>query len=384
VIWWYSTDIESLGNSTAVSGVTSQKGQELKVALDKYTVDFSQLKAKILVKSLEQRMDPIALEALQKELDANNVILKDKEVGTGEAIIFDEAKQEIVLYIPEMALNDSKKLSVQELAAVPRAGQYAHKIISSLYEFEPSGIIFEKPVTISIRVPITGDVDVNKLTPAWYDEKNQLWMPMPGIIDLKESRVVFNTTHFTDFALIELPSRSSFKDVDKELGEAWDAIEILAGQGVVKGSGLGFEPQRSISRAELAQLLVQALGMEKAEEPKLVYKDVSKSDWFAKAVDAACSNKVLTGYPDLTFRPAQKISRYEIASTIYKLDEENMDDYKLICKDQDQIPTWAMNGVRYLKCHGLMKTWEDGNFQGEKPVTRAEAALLLFKYLNLQ
>lgn len=328
-------------------------------------------------------MDPTALEALQKELDANNVTLQDKEVGTAEAIIFDDAKQEVVVYIPEKSLNETKKLSVQELASIPRAGQYAHKIVSSLYEFGPSGTVFAKPVTISIKVPITENMDINKLTPAWYDEEKQLWVPIPGIIDMKESLVIFNIDHFTDFALIELPSRSSFKDLGDDMGEARDAVEILAGQGVIKGSGLGFEPERFINRAELAQLLVQALGLEKVEEAELAYKDVSESDWFIRAVATASANKILTGYPDQTFRPAQKISRYEMASIIYKLDEENMADYKLRCKDQDIIPAWALNGVKYLEHHGLMKAIEDGNLQGERPVTRAEAALLIFRYLNL-
>ncbi len=383
LIWWYSTDIDSMGNTPAVPGVMSQKGQELKVVLNKYMVDFAQLGAKNLIKSLEERMDPTALEALQKELDANNVTLQDKEVGTAEAIIFDDAKQEVVVYIPEKSLNETKKLSVQELASIPRAGQYAHKIVSSLYEFGPSGTVFAKPVTISIKVPITENMDINKLTPAWYDEEKQLWVPIPGIIDMKESLVIFNIDHFTDFALIELPSRSSFKDLGDDMGEARDAVEILAGQGVIKGSGLGFEPERFINRAELAQLLVQALGLEKVEEAELAYKDVSESDWFIRAVATASANKILTGYPDQTFRPAQKISRYEMASIIYKLDEENMADYKLRCKDQDIIPAWALNGVKYLEHHGLMKAIEDGNLQGERPVTRAEAALLIFRYLNL-
>lgn len=387
VIWWYSSDAGSLGPSWD-GMVNLQKAslnknlQEIKEALNTYTTQLNQIGLSTVIKNAEQRMSPQQLEALQKELDENNVALKDQEVGTIETVLTDK-KQEIVLCIPEKAFNETKKLSVQELASVPRAGQYGHKIISSLYEFSPNGTVFANPATISLRVPITEDMDIGRLTPAWYDEKKLHWVPIPGIIDLKESRVVFNTNHFTDFALIELPARISFKDIDEELDEVWDAVEILAGQGIVKGTGQGFEPQRSINRAEVAQLLVEALGLVKVEETKLAYKDVGKSDWFARAVKTACAHKIMTGYSDLTFRPAQKINRYELASIIYKLDEENMTDYKLICKDKDNIPAWAVNGVKYLERYNLMKDAEDGSFQGEKPVTRAEAALVLFKYFNL-
>ncbi|MDD3269782.1 MAG: S-layer homology domain-containing protein [Syntrophomonadaceae bacterium] len=388
VLWWYSTDASSSGPSGTATILAntglSQKEQEIKTGLSEYKIDFEQLGKGSSLKNLEQRMVPAQVQALQKELDANKVTLQDKEAGTAEAIIYDTI-QEVVLYIPANALNETKKLSVQELTPALQSQPYVVKLASPVYEFGPSGTMFAEPVTVSLKVAITEDMDIKNLTPAWYDENKGEWIAVPGVIDLKAGLAVFQVEHFTEFALIEMPSRISFEDVDEKLAEYKDAIEILAGQGIVKGTGQGFEPQKHINRAEFVQLVVQALGLE--QEQQTFYKDVKKSDWFARAVGIASNNDILAGYPDNTFRPGQKISRYEIASIINKLKgnaDDNVATTALSYKDQEKIPAWALNGVKYLKCYELMAVWEGEEFKGESPVSRAEAALLIFKYLDLR
>lgn len=355
--------------------------QEIKALLNDYIVDIARLGTGTSLKNSGQRMSPAQMEAMQKELDANNVALS-KEVGAGEAVILD-AQQEVTLYIPEKALSESKTLSVQELAPASQPRQYAVKMGSSVYEFGPGGTIFAKPVTISLKLPITEDMDSKNLTVAWYDESKQEWIALPGIIDLNAGLAVFQVDHFSQFALIELPPRCSFKDLAEEPAEVRDAIEILAGQGIIKGTGQGFEPYRPIQRAEFVHLLVQALGLD--QEQEALYKDVNKSDWFVRAVGIARANKLLAGYPDNSFRPVQEISRYEIAVIMYKL-KGNIGDGAaasgLNYLDKSEIPVWALNGVRYAELHELLKASDDGKFNGESPLSRAEAAMVVYRHLN--
>ncbi|MDD2620163.1 MAG: S-layer homology domain-containing protein [Syntrophomonadaceae bacterium] len=383
VMWWYSSSADAVVPLPELTGLNKNE-QEIKAVLANYKDDFGKMGTSTALKGIESKMTPEQIQALQKELEANNVSL-NKEVGTAEAIMADD-KQEVTLYIPEKALKETKTLAVQELAPFSQPQQYAVKIGSSVYEFGPGGTIFAEPLTITIKVPITAEMDVNNLAPAWYDENKQEWTALPGIIDMKAGLLVFQVDHFTRFALIELPPRNSFKDLDDDLAEAKDAIEILAGQGIVKGTGQGFEPYKHINRAEFVQLLVQALELELEQEHEVQYQDVHKSDWFARAVGIARHNNILAGYPDNTFRPEQNVNRYEIAAIIYKL-KGDIDDKAAATAanwaDQAEIPAWALNGVKYAAQHELLKANEDGYFRGESPVTRAEAALLMYKYLNL-
>ena len=56
--------------------------------------------------------------------------------------------------------------------------------------------------------------------------------------------------------------RKTFPDLGQNWDWAKDAIEILAGQGIIEGTGSGFEPGRHITRAEFIKLLVKALQLD--------------------------------------------------------------------------------------------------------------------------
>ena len=183
---------------------------------------------------------------------------------------------------------------------------------------------------------------------------------------------------------IDNKKRISFDDVDDSITWARDAIEILAGNGIIDGTGSGFEPQRPITRAEFIKIIVKALNLEIKDASGNVYNDVDKSEWFVDFVECASENNIITGYPDGKFRPNDVISRNEIAVILSRIinNPETLGSYDLEFQDAKGIPEWAKDGVKYAVMTNLMKGYEDNTFKGEQPLTRAEAAVVIYRYLT--
>ncbi|MDD4588646.1 MAG: S-layer homology domain-containing protein, partial [Heliobacteriaceae bacterium] len=395
IIWWYSNDAMSPGPdwNDLFSGqwTAAPKPQEavdnlkvFKETLALYTGELENLKGKSKVINQERKMAAEQVKNRQEELAANIVSLK-QEVGLSAAVVFDTAG-EVSLLVPENALTQIRTLTVKELM-VKEPDSSTVKFHSSGYEFGPAGLKFAKPVTIALKTAFVEGINYENLTPARYDHQADQWVPVPGIIDLEKQLVVFETSHFTRFAVIELPKepvkRISFPDVGPELDWAKDAVEILAGKGILKGTANGFEPARPITRAEFTKLAVTALALPEAQATNDRFIDVNEADWFAGGVAAACKHNLITGYPDGAFRPGQAITRNEVAALFYRLQNQPADqpENPVVFADGDLIPAWAAAAVQDVIKQGLMQGYEDGTFRGNHPITRAEAAVVFYKYL---
>ncbi len=391
VIWWYSYDpnsngpewgdLSSGGVTVPSKAVTTALAESIEEVFSLYPEQLEQLQDKTSLINADKRMTAEQVNALQKELDKNTVSLKEKI--NQERTIISDMLQEIVVLIPAHALSGTATITIQELSPDKSPQQFALRIGSSVYQFGPDGSKFNEPLTICIKMAITQDMDVTKLSPAWYDSEKKQWITIPALIDLESGRVLFKIDHFTDFAVVELPSRISFPDVKDNIAWAREAIEVLAAQEIIKGTGQGFEPDRNISRAEFVQLMVKALELTPASDAKMNFKDVKAEDWFADVVDIACANSIIKGYPDATFRPNKPITRNEIASVLKRLQPEYIyTGSALNYVDQKDIPAWAMPAVKFTYQTNLMAGYADGSFKGDRSLTRAEAAVTIYRYLN--
>ena len=113
----------------------------------------------------------------------------------------------------------------------------------------------------------------------------------------------------------------------------FEAITALTDQQVVKGYGNGeFHPGGLINRAEAVKVLVEskfdATLTNKSLNKELnhryiIFPDVKTGEWFSKYVEMAYQNKIVNGYPDGTFKPANQINFAEALKII--LETNNVD-----------------------------------------------------------
>ncbi len=95
-----------------------------------------------------------------------------------------------------------------------------------------------------------------------------------------------------------------------------------------------FRPNNTITRAEISQVLSNFKINLKFEDVK--FKDTN--GWFSNAIKKASENGFLSGYKDGTFKPNNKITRFEmIKITSMLVRNSNYDKVQLPYADIDKI-----------------------------------------------
>ena len=142
-----------------------------------------------------------------------------------------------------------------------------------------------------------------------------------------------------------------------------------------------FEPDRSITRAEFATLIAKALKLENA---KADFADVT-DEWFAAFVGAAAKAGIIAG-SDGFFRPNDTITREEMAVIVVKAYEylgKTSQNAELGFTDNDEISVWATEFVEKAVGVGLISGMGDGSFGPKASATRAQSASLVKRLLNV-
>lgn len=147
-------------------------------------------------------------------------------------------------------------------------------------------------------------------------------------------------------------------------------------QGLIDGYGDGgFHPNASVTRAEFVKLLNRALNF--TAENAISFTDVKEGDWFyAEAAKAAAA-----GYAQGSngaFYPEQAITRAEAAVMIARAVNLTADETRADAfADAAAIPAWAKGSVGAAAESGYMNGYPDGTFGAGSLITRAEAVVTL-------
>lgn len=145
-----------------------------------------------------------------------------------------------------------------------------------------------------------------------------------------------------------------------------------------------FRPTDSLTRAEAAQILANALkedGYKYDPLYKLAYKDIQGKEWYAEAVRITSQADVFKGYDDSNFKPDKKITRAEWISTLRRfqyIDKAQGNSMKL------RSGHWAIGEIEAAYKEGWLKIYQDGlvNFEYDKPITRQEVAAVSNRAFN--
>ncbi|KDR96170.1 S-layer homology domain-containing protein [Peptoclostridium litorale DSM 5388] len=100
------------------------------------------------------------------------------------------------------------------------------------------------------------------------------------------------------------------------------AVERLAAFGIVDGMDDGkYHPELEVTREQFAKVLVEALGLGSAAEAAIggtQFADVEAGRWSAGYVNVAVGQGILKGYPDGTFKPANKVTYAEAVTMLVR------------------------------------------------------------------
>jgi len=207
---------------------------------------------------------------------------------------------------------------------------------------------------------------------------------MGGHEDLDNKILYISTAFAGDYVVVE--DEKSFQDIGKEDSEMKKAIQYLASKGIISGrNNTTFDPNAFISRSEFTSLIVKSLNLID-DDAANNFVDVSKNAWYYNVVSIACSQGIIHGYEDNTFRGMRVINRQEIhkicaATLVEKVGyyyPKNLDKY-LNFADKDSIPEWAGKYAALGNREGLIVKKPDNCFNGIGSCTRGEAAIIMYR-----
>lgn len=165
------------------------------------------------------------------------------------------------------------------------------------------------------------------------------------------------------------------------------AEDILAEMnitGLIKGyDDNKFHPSNVVKNAEAVTMLIRALGLEEEaqRELKLDFNQAKKiPDWAKGYIQVALDKELLLPEELLNFNPNQGMKRAELCAILARaldLDPEDGCDSKLDFADANAIPEDLVKFVCVMVENGIMRGYDNNVFQPNKPVTRAEMAVLL-------
>ena len=164
---------------------------------------------------------------------------------------------------------------------------------------------------------------------------------------------------------------------------AYDVIAELSKTDIIKGYSDGnFRPADEVSRAEVAKMIVVALDLE-VENLDSPFKDVESSHWAHTYIAAAFEAGIINGYKDNTFRPDNKITRAEASAILQRAFEI---EKGLVEVSFDDVPEneWYVEYIDILASNGIILGYTDGSIRPENQIKRAEFAMMLGRVLNLR
>ncbi len=174
---------------------------------------------------------------------------------------------------------------------------------------------------------------------------------------------------------------TQFKDVGADHW-ALNAIAHSVARGYFKGEGEGrFAPNRAITRAEFVTILGRKAGIAPSGA-SAAFKDVNVGAYYAPYVAWAESKGIVKGPGNGKFEPNRTITREEMAVILDKfLGDQNKiysSTNKAQFNDGTTISSWAKGSVEKMANLGFLSGVGNGNFVPKGSFTRAQAAQVLY------
>jgi hypothetical protein len=113
-------------------------------------------------------------------------------------------------------------------------------------------------------------------------------------------------------------------------------------------------------------------------EGKKEFSDVLESDWHYEIITKKAFLGFVNGYPDGTFKPDAPITRAEAATIIFNILnlEENAEAADIFL-DSNMIPSWAKGIIGAVYEAGYILGYPDGTFRSGENITRAESVFMI-------
>ncbi|MFC6334022.1 LamG-like jellyroll fold domain-containing protein [Paenibacillus septentrionalis] len=140
-----------------------------------------------------------------------------------------------------------------------------------------------------------------------------------------------------------------------------------------------YGPDQRLTRLDFVMLLNHVLGLR--EQSGATFSDVA--DEYAGVIDIAATAGYIKGYADGSFKPAQPITREEVAVILSRVFEVTNADQTVSVKDGDQLKSWSRASIYALLSEGYLNGYPDGQFKPQRSITTAEFVTMISNIVDV-
>lgn len=341
------------------------------------------------ISALEKRSGGITLDngSMSYAIDAGSIgseYLKKQFPGTGLANI------KVKIGLSVVGIDSMAGL----LKAIKKAGA---SLVGSPVQLSVTSTDGNKTFSMSpfngyskLDIPIPQGQDANKITTAVRYIEDESLLHIPTTVSVKGGRYYARINNLEDgiFALIWHPL--TFADMENHWAK--EAVNDMGSRMVVSGVGNNmFEPDRDITRAEFAAIIVRALGLKPGTGTNS-FTDVNASDWYSDYIKTAYEYTIISGYSSDKFGPTDKITREQAMTMIaramkitrLKAELTNGEAEKLLAGFGDAVKSadYAKNSIAASVKAGIVSGRNGKMIAPKDNITRAEVAVTVRRLLQ--
>jgi len=300
----------------------------------------------------------------------------------------------------DIAALAGEELGRVEAAAAAATGELRSDAVSFMLEALGEGdrrVAIDRfdGVYVSRTIPVEGVASAGNLTGVVYDEatKELVFVPTELVFDESGAVVAAKLKRPANSVYAVLERTKTFADIAGHWAQ--EEIEHMAGKLIVEGvEPQSFQPNRHITRAEFATLLVRSLGLPTVgDEASVSFSDVSAGDWYADAVETAAAAKLIYGYPNGTFQPNATITRAEMAAMIVRAigyvdtppqayTSPNAIEAALARYEDRSDVGWARESMGIAVIEGIIEGMSETSLSPNDNATRAQATVMLQRWMK--
>lgn len=247
-------------------------------------------------------------------------------------------------------------------------------------------------ITIPASVGSIGEMALygcGNLTNVYYGGTQAQWNALMPTTDLTDMYAV--TIHCTDGDItsttttIPTPRSTTASPYSDVPLDAWYAAAVLycRDHGLMSGvDATRFSPGAGMTRAMLVTVLHRLAGS--PEAPAASFRDVPAGSWYAPAVSWAVQQGVAGGYGDGRFGPDDPVTRQQAAALLWRFAGEPDALRQSAFSDREAVDSYAREAVDWAHAAGILNGMGDGRFTPDGSATRAQTAAILMNYLRSQ
>ncbi|OWA34165.1 hypothetical protein B9G55_17735 [Saccharibacillus sp. O16] len=140
-----------------------------------------------------------------------------------------------------------------------------------------------------------------------------------------------------------------------------------------------FRPEQNVKRVELAAILQRSVGkMDSAVSAQ--FRDIEPGKWSAASVAFVASKGWMQGTGGEKFEPNREVTRAELAQILTNVFD--WDTSSRSSTFPDTAGHWAAGAISAAAAHGALSGDPSGKFRPDEAVTRAEAAIIMNRLIG--